>query len=153
MTEPSLRTLPHTLPAAFQRGDDASATKALEAVHVVLLQDIVAAIARCDYPAFEAHLAPEVELEIYAPSDFPFTRRAQGAAAVREAVVANFSKVEEQHPTVLSLVAQGDTVIMLGREEGRLRSTGRSYAVHFVQQFTFRDGQLLAFREIVGPIQ
>lgn len=79
----------------------------------------------------------------------PISGRVQGRQAAAEAVRRNFGYFDEQQPTILDVVAQGDAVVVTGREQGRYRPTGRAYDVHWVQLFTFRQGKLKQFREIV----
>ena len=45
-------------------------------------------------------------------------------------------------------MAQGDVVVVVAHERGRFRATGRPYETHWVQIFTFRDGQLARFVQI-----
>ena len=45
-------------------------------------------------------------------------------------------------------MAQGDVVVVVARERGRFRETGRPYETHWVQIFTFRDGRLARFVQI-----
>jgi ketosteroid isomerase-like protein len=56
--------------------------------------------------------------------------------------------VEEQQPEILAVVAQGAVVVVTARERGRYRATGRSYDLHWVQLFTFRQGKVVRVREV-----
>ena len=60
----------------------------------------------------------------------------------------NFAQVEEQRPETQSVVAQGDTVVVVGREQGRFRPTGRSYDLHWMHQYTFKNGKIVRIREL-----
>jgi uncharacterized protein len=110
----------------------------------------VRAIQFGDLAAFFAYAHDDLTFEIFAPPEFKFVGTATGAAAVREAIEHNFSLVEGQQPVLTSIVQQGDTVVVFGRETGVLKSTGSSYVVEFVQRFTFREGRLAAVRSIVA---
>lgn len=48
-----------------------------------------------------------------------------------------------------SFVADGDTVVVMGYEEGTARSTGRGWKTHFTHVFTVADGKITAHREYV----
>ena len=67
---------------------------------------------------------------------------------VIEATRQNFALVEEQRPEIQSVVAQGDTVVVLGRETGRFRPTGREYEMHWMHHYTFRGGKIQQIREL-----
>ena len=93
---------------------------------------------------------PGVGLEIHAPVLFPWIRRAKGIDQVRAAVIHNFSTVEAQQTKVLAVVAQGHVVDVTLRETGRIKATQQPYEVVGVQQFVFRNGKVLEFREFVA---
>jgi ketosteroid isomerase-like protein len=133
---------------AFHDGDPDAAGKAAEAENVRRLQEQYRALARGDYAGVLAHLADDIELEIVGRPEVPFTGRWQGLDQVRDALQRNFALVEDQRPEVQTLTAQGDTVVVVARERGRLRATGREYDLHWVQLFTFRDGKVVRIREI-----
>jgi uncharacterized protein len=138
------------LPAAFREGDPACDAKAVEAANVRRVQDMFRSLLRGDLPAFRAGLADDVELEILAPPGFPFSGRWTGPEAVVAAVVNNFSRIEGQRPAVRTVAAQGDTVVTVGEERGRVRGAPADYHVHWVQVFTLRDGRVARVREIVA---
>jgi ketosteroid isomerase-like protein len=103
-----------------------------------------------DLLALLGEMDPEVGLEIHAPVLFPWIRRAKGIDQVRAAVLHNFSTVEAQQTKVLAVVAQGHVVDVTLQETGRIRATQQPYEVVGVQQFVFRDGKVLEFREFVA---
>jgi ketosteroid isomerase-like protein len=139
-----------TLAQAFREGDTAAASKQVEAENVGRLQEFYRTLARGDFPAAVDCMAGDIEIEIHAPAEFSFVSRARGPEAVLAALQANFSKVEDQRPETLALVAQGDAVIVLARERGRLRLSGKPYDVQWVQCYRFRDGKIARFREIAA---
>jgi ketosteroid isomerase-like protein len=100
--------------------------------------------------SFVACLDPNVEMEIHAPAEFPWIRRARGAAAVRDAIEHNFGTVDNQAPQVLSVVAQGDLIDVVLHETGRIRATGQAYDVMGLQQFQFRNGCVRRFLEVLA---
>jgi len=51
-------------------------------------------------------------------------------------------------PVVLSIVAQGEAVVCIVREQGRYAEDGRGYDMHAVQEFVFREGKLARILEI-----
>ncbi|HEX4609588.1 MAG TPA: nuclear transport factor 2 family protein [Urbifossiella sp.] len=80
----------------------------------------------------------------------PFAGSWSGKELVLGAIRDNFSLVEDQHPVVESVVAQGDSVVVLFDESGRVRATDRPYRVRCVQVFTFRDGRLARMQQVAA---
>lgn len=113
-----------------------------------LLQRILEAIAAKRYDELRGWMAPDVSFELAAPPRFPWIRRAEGVDAVIEAIAHNFSTVTDQLPQPLALVAQGDTVMVMARETGRLVESGEPYAVLLAHQFTFAEGRLTLSRSV-----
>jgi ketosteroid isomerase-like protein len=111
------------------------------------------AIGRGDLDAALRNAHDDVRLEIFAPPQFPWIRRTVGAAALREAIQHNFATVVDQRPEVTSVTAQGDTVVLLGRERGRIKQTAAEYSLEFVQRFQFRGGRLAAVTIIAAQAE
>jgi ketosteroid isomerase-like protein len=133
---------------AFEDDDSNAAAKVMESNNVTLIQDQYRAIARGDFAAFVNLLADDIEMEIVGPSAVPFVGSWRGRQQVVDAIGKNFSHLEDQHPEVQSVVAQGDMVVVTAKERGRIKATGRTYEVHWVQYFTFRNGKVVRFREL-----
>lgn len=124
--------------------------KLLEDRQVRAIQRMFEALARADVATFMDGVHPDVDLEIFGPADFPWIRRAHGLTKFRAAVEHNVATVNEPRPEVLNVVAQGDIVVLIARERGRLRESGREYDVHIVYEFTFRDGKVWRIRELAA---
>lgn len=114
------------------------------------VEEQIDAIGRGDYESAVSHAHPDVEMEVFAPPEFPWIRRARGIAELRNALEHNFSALEQQQPEILNVIAQGDVVVLIGRERGRIRETGAAYDVEFVHRFTFRDRALASVRVIAA---
>lgn len=114
------------------------------------LQAQIDAIACGDLATSLADAVPDVVLTIFAPPEFPFVRHAQGLDALKAALEHNFNAVEDQNPTVLDIFVEGSTVVLFGRETGRIARSGTAYNVEFVEKFTFRDGRLAEVRIIAA---
>ena len=145
-----LTTFIDGLPAAFRAGDPAAEAKTAEAANVDRVQGLFRAILRGDQQAFLDGLAEDVELEILSPPGFPFAGHWTGRPQVAAAVATNFGRIENQRPTLRTVTAQGDTVISVGQERGRVKGAAADYHVHWVQVFTLRDGKVARIREIVA---
>ncbi|MEM1228847.1 MAG: nuclear transport factor 2 family protein [Planctomycetota bacterium] len=132
----------------FERGDDAVEGKLVERLNMQLVQAIYSAIASGDTDAFRDALSDEIEFEIIGPAEVPFAGRATGPFDVVRLVTKNFGQVASQYPEVQDVVAQGDTVIVNGRESGRLRGVEKSYAIDWMQRFRFGNEKLVHFYQL-----
>lgn len=133
---------------AFREGDNNAAGKALEAANVRVIEEVFRAVARKDFDALGGLLAEDVTFEIVG-SGGPMAARAEGRERVVEAARGNFAQIEEQRPEVLSVVAQGDTVVVVGRERGRFRATGREYEAHWMHQYRLEGGKVASITEML----
>lgn len=150
-TAPTLFSpLSEALQRAFEDEDPRPLVKEHEQAQVESLKRLMDSVGLGDIAQFELCLDPNIEMEIHAPSEFPWIRRARGADAVRAAVTHNFASVEDQVPQVLTVVAQGNLVDVTLRETGRIRNSGYSYDIVGVQQFQFRRGRLVRFSEVIA---
>lgn len=138
------------LVSAFTHGDPHAGEKSAEAENLRVLEDQYRAIGAGDFAAALAVLADDVVMEIDCPPTFAFAGRWRGRNAVAEAIGKNFAMVAEQKPEIESVIAQGDTVVIVGRETGKYLPTDQWYEVRWVHLHTFKNGQVVKFREIVG---
>lgn len=153
MAQVSLAEVPEVLIPAFAAGDAAADAKAQERENVERIGRMVHLISQGRFDELREHLAPDVEYEMAVPESIPWRRSARGADEVAAAIAENFGCVCEQHPQPLSLVSQGDTVMVIARENGRMVESGEPYEVLLAQQYTFGgDGRLAVFRSVVGPV-
>jgi ketosteroid isomerase-like protein len=136
------------LQAAFREGDKNAAGKALEAENVRVIEGVFRAIARKDFDALGGLLADDATFEMVG-SGGPMSARAEGRERVVEAARGNFAQIEDQRPEILSVVAQGDTVVVVGKERGRFRSTGREYEVHWMHQYRLEGGKIVRITELL----
>ena len=153
MTQVSLEEIPRVLGPAFEAGDAAAEGKSRERENVERIGRMVHAIAQGRFDEVREQLAPGVTYEMAVPEIIPWRRRAAGPDEVVQAIAENFATVREQRTQPLSLVSQGDTVMVMARETGRFADSGETYEVLLSQQFTFDDdGRLAAFRSVVGEV-
>jgi uncharacterized protein len=148
MNPPIVAQFIERLHHAFEEDDADGRSKAVESANVRRIQQQYEAIARGDFDGFLDSLAEDVDMEFVGSARVPFAGRYQGRDAAARAVRGNFALVEDQKPEIHSVIAQGDVVVVVAFERGRFRLTGRSYGVHWVQIFTFRDGKVARFRQI-----
>jgi uncharacterized protein len=136
------------LEGAFRADDARSANKEVEAANVRRLQEQYRAILRGDFAFVSDSMADDIDMEMIGPPNLPLVGHWHGRQEVAEAVRNNFAQLENQDPEVLAVVAQGDIVVLFARETGVYRPTGKRYAIHWVQLFTFANGKISRFRGI-----
>jgi ketosteroid isomerase-like protein len=153
MEQVSLDRIPEVLMPAFAAGDDVAGAKVRERGNVERIGRMVHLISQGRFDELREHLAPDVEYEMGAPQSIPWCRRARGADEVAAAIAENFASVRDQRTQPLSLVSQGDTVMVMARESGRFADSDEPYEVLLAQQFTFDgEGRLAAFRAVTAPV-
>lgn len=151
MSDPTFRTYSATLEDYFRDGDLKADEKAYEAANVRLIQELMLAIGRNDAAALEELLTDDVELDIRTSADLPFIRSAKGKRAFLEAVWKNFGELQDQQPDITSVIAQGNTVIILAQEQGELRKTSEQYQVQGMHRYVFREGKIALVQELILP--
>ncbi|HEU4882315.1 MAG TPA: nuclear transport factor 2 family protein [Longimicrobium sp.] len=153
MTQVSLEEVPRVLGPVFAAGDAAAGAKERERGNVERIGRMVHCISQGRFDELREQLAPDVAYEMVAPARVPWRRAARGADQVAATIAENFATVCEQRTQPLSLVSQGDTVMLMARETGRFVDDGAEYEVLTAQQFTFDDdGRLAEFRSVVGEV-
>jgi len=145
MSQKDFRGISRQLEQAAKRAPEEQ-----RAANVSSVQAQIDAIARGDYQAALAHADPNLELEIFAPPEFPWIRHARGTEAYLAALAHNFGSVEQQTPTIHHVMTQEDTVVLFGDEHGVIRATGAAYNVQFVHRFTFANGRLTRVRIVAA---
>src|SRR5258708_38956 len=109
----------HQIYDGFCENDPDVGRKAYETSTVRRLQEVFQKIISGDFASVAAHLSDDAVFEIVGPSWVPFLGRWSGRQTIVETLRNNFSQVEEQRPTLESVVAQGDMVILVFHENGR----------------------------------
>jgi uncharacterized protein len=151
MSLPIVLELSESLQHAFEEDDPQVHAKDQERGHVECIKRHFKMLSTADLAGFLDELDPDVDMQLHGPAMFPWIRRASGREAVRAAVAFNFSVVDDQRPQILTVVAQGNLVDVTLRETGRIKATQEPYDVVGAQQFVFRQGKLLHFREFIAP--
>jgi ketosteroid isomerase-like protein len=137
-----------TLCAAFKECDINVDSKLEEAQNVQHVVDIIRLLVGKDFSALSEVFADDVALDIIGSPVNPMAGQTKGRQQVIEVTRRNFSLLEDQRVQIESVVAQGETVVVVAREQGRFAETGGDYDFHWVQVYTFKDGKLIYIREI-----
>jgi uncharacterized protein len=115
-----------------------------------VIQAHLAAFGRGDINGALASVAEEVDWQSPATGTpnalLPWSAIRRSRAEVGQFFADLVAHAEPQAFEVFAVTAQGDRVVLEGRNAGRARSTGRSYAHDWVMVFTVRDGVIVRHR-------
>jgi ketosteroid isomerase-like protein len=136
-----------TFESAFHEGDENVADKREEAENVRRVEEVFRSIVRKDFDALNDLFADDVTFEMIGSPGMPMVGITKGRQAVIEAARNNFAQVDEQCPEIESVVAQGNIVVIIGRDQGLFRPTGRRYEIPCIYQFTFKNNKVNSIRE------
>lgn len=111
------------------------------------VQELYAAFGRGDVPFILSSLAPDITWVVQGPATLPMfgTRRGREGVAQFFQTIGQNLVIEEFEPR--QFVVQGDQVVVFGFERGRAIRTGGRYEGEWAHSFTFRNGQVIAFKE------
>jgi ketosteroid isomerase-like protein len=117
---------------------------------LVALHAVYDAIIKGDFDAIGESMSDDVELNIngFAPLDGAWKGRREVVAAAKR----NYAQVESQQPTIDGMISQGDSVAVLMRESGVVKSSREAYSIRAVQWFTFADGKIRKIDQIAASI-
>lgn len=92
-------------------------------------------------------MTSDVVWEFPASKEIPWAGTFTGVGEVARffAVLMEHSEPEAFEP--LHFVASEDRVVVLGREQFRVKSSGLTWACEWAHAFTVRDGKIASFRE------
>lgn len=108
------------------------------------------AIIEGDFDRFSESVTDDVELNICGFG--PINGNWRGLKDVIAATRKNFAMLSGQKPVVEGMISQGDSVAVLLRESGVIKSTGEVYSIRGVQWFTFENAKIKRIDEIVASI-
>lgn len=118
-----------------------------EEQNIQTVKEAYAAFGRGDVPAILALLTDDVTWELPGPAEVPYagSRRGHEGAGEFFRLLAESDDVQVFEPQ--RFIADGDLVVVLGRYEARIRSTGRIAKTDWVHVFAFREGKAASWRE------
>jgi ketosteroid isomerase-like protein len=97
--------------------------------------------------ALERFVAADAVLENPLPEPIPFGGRFEGRHGFAAYLQAIFSGIEMEQFEVDEIFAEGERVVVLGRETSRVRSTDKRYTMSWVHVLTVRNGRVQHLRE------
>jgi ketosteroid isomerase-like protein len=118
-----------------------------ERENVKLVQDAYAAFGRGDIPAIIESLADDVDWQFKGPASVPWAGHWRKRQDVPEFFkrIAEAVDVESFEPG--EYVAQGDSVVALGRFAGKAKPTGRRFEIEWAMAWTVRGGKVTRYRQ------
>ena len=119
--------------------------------NVQIVKDTFAAFGRGDMQGVLALLADDIEW-ITPGEGFPLAGTYRGHAAVagffqQLSEVLEFSSFEPRE-----FVAEGDRVLVVGFDSGRVKATNRTFEKPWVKAFTVRNGKVTNVREYIDTL-
>src|SRR4051812_23012957 len=100
---------------AYCEGDCEANNKSLELANLRQLEESYRAIARGDLGKVLALLADDIEMDYLGSPGMPFVGRYKGRDQAAAAIARNFSQIDHPETEILSLIAQGDTIVLMAR--------------------------------------
>jgi ketosteroid isomerase-like protein len=110
--------------------------------NVRVVQGLFAAFGRGDVPAVLQMLTEDVEWSVPGAPANPFGGARHGREGVIRFFEALAQSVEHEAFEPQEFIAQGDRVVVLGRERLRARSTGRVVEQDWAMAFRFQEGKI-----------
>jgi ketosteroid isomerase-like protein len=115
--------------------------------NVARVQEMYAAFGQGKIQTILDGVTPDVTWIVQGPTGLPFfgTRRGPAQVAQFFQEVAQHLDIQEFSPR--EFISQGEQVVAVGNERGRVRATGRDYQSAWVHVFNFQNGKVIQFRE------
>ncbi|HEX8119220.1 MAG TPA: nuclear transport factor 2 family protein [Pyrinomonadaceae bacterium] len=105
-----------------------------------VVQAIFEAFGRGDVPGVLSHVSEDVTWNAPGPGGVPYFGDRHGHAGATEFFVQLGTSVDFEHFEPGAFVAEDDRVVVLGRERGRVKGTGKTFDNEWALVFTFDDG-------------
>ena len=121
-----------------------------EQENVRVVQKLFAAFGQANIPSALDILAEDVDWQSPVrrspPSEISWAKPRHGRAEVAKFFRELSEKMQIELMETLEFTAQGDRVVVEGRNRGSVRSTGRTYEHDWVMVFTVRGGKIVTHR-------
>jgi ketosteroid isomerase-like protein len=119
-----------------------------EQENAAAVQAIYAAFGRGDVAAVLDAMAEDVDWRFPGPAEVPYVGTLRGREQVGQFFGRLAGSIEIQQLEPREFVAQGDTVVVLGYERARVKTTGRTFEQEWAHVFTLRGGKVAQVRLI-----
>ena len=85
--------------------------------------------------------------------EIPLAGEFNGIEGVREFFTIAGTRLDVLDQEVFSTVAEGDQVLVRGREHMRVKDTGGEYDTPWIHAYTLKDGKVVRFEEYIDTAQ
>ena len=110
-----------------------------------VVQTVFEAFGRGDIPGVLELVAEDAVWDAPGPQVVPFYGERRGREGAREFFVRLGSNVDFESFEVGEFIAEGENVVVTGRERGRAKTTGKTYQMAWVLLFKVRGGKVAHF--------
>jgi ketosteroid isomerase-like protein len=110
-----------------------------------VVQTILEAFGRGDIPGMLAHVSEDVVWNAPGPSVVPYLGDRRGHSGVTEFFVQLGTNVDFESFEPGVFIAEGEHVVLLGRERGRVKATTKTFDNEWALVFQLRDGKVVHF--------
>ncbi|MFL6283776.1 MAG: nuclear transport factor 2 family protein [Pyrinomonadaceae bacterium] len=111
-----------------------------------VVQTVFEMFGRGDVPGLLELITDDAEWTAPGPETVPYFGERSGREGALEFFKNLGSSVEFESFEPGDLIAEGDRVVALGHERGRVRSTGKVFDNAWALVFTIREGKIAGFR-------
>jgi len=118
--------------------------------NVQIVKDAFAAIGRGDIQGLLALSAESIEWII--PGEWPLAGTHRGHVGLADFFQKASELVETSFSESHEFVAQGDRVLVVGFARGRIKTTDKTFADHFIFAITVRNGKMTNIREYIDTL-
>jgi ketosteroid isomerase-like protein len=119
--------------------------------NVQIVKDGYAALGRGDIQGLLATFAEDIEL-VTPGEGLPVAVTYRGHAAVADCFQRVSEMVEFSSFEPREFVAEGDRVLVVGFDSGRVKATNRTFEEHWVMAFTVRNGKVMNARKYTDTL-
>ena len=117
--------------------------------NVAIIERLYACFETGDLDGLVECLAEDCEWQHAGPRELiPWAGTYRGHAGVIEFFGILDQQLEPVSSEPPKFIAQGDTVIVLGRDKNLVKETGNTYEADWAHVFTLKDGKIAAFRQL-----
>jgi ketosteroid isomerase-like protein len=119
--------------------------------NVQIVKDGYAALGRGDIQGLLASFAEDIEL-VTPGEGLPMAGTYRGYAAVANCFQKVSEMVEFSSFEPREFVVEGDRVLVVGFDSGRVKATNRTFEEHWVMAFTVQNGKVVSVRKYTDTL-
>ncbi|MCE9636085.1 MAG: nuclear transport factor 2 family protein [Planctomycetes bacterium] len=114
-----------------------------------LVRSVYLDFSRADLPSMLSKLAPDASWRSAGPRGWPCTGEFRGPTGARAFFDALFATVRLTAVDASAFLADGETVVVLGKDLGVVHATGAEYEADWVHVWTVRGGKVAGWHEFL----